>query len=329
MLSPYIKLKNNCTLCSKLRNAQIDQDFLFDGGHNLYVFKSPFSAQWPGALMPVFKRHIYEHSEIRDVDLPDTLQTLVCLEKAILKVTKCKRINLVKFANIAQHLHWHIIPRYLNENFSTKCTWEILDYPKESLYKKVEDGFFAVNNPIYPKLIRESIYEIHHRGSSYFGCALFLRPVNENIRNEYLKYEIDKIIGMVREIPKDWECLLMKRNYFDYAWDFVGGNCDPNEFPEKAMLREVSEELGWKISKYKEVTRQWRMGAIKGFVYLAIPDDIRFMEDIPPRIPCDEVQTVKYFNLINILNDVTFPDSVRGRVLAFLNNESDFISIDA
>jgi diadenosine tetraphosphate (Ap4A) HIT family hydrolase/8-oxo-dGTP pyrophosphatase MutT (NUDIX family) len=328
MLSPYIKLKDNCVLCSKLKNAQNDPDFLFDGGHNLYVFKSPFAAQWPGALMPIFKRHIYEHSEIRDVDLPDTMHTLVCLEKAIRKVTTCKRINLVKFANIAHHLHWHIIPRYQNEIFSTKCSWELSEYSKESLYKRPEDGFFDMNNPIYPKLIKESMYEIHHRGSSYFGCALFLRPANENLRSDYSKFKLDEISEMARGNPKDWECLLMKRNYFDYAWDFIGGNCDMNEFPEKAMIREVSEELGWKISKFKEVTRQWRMGSIKGFIYIAIPGDMRFLEDEPPRIHCEEVQTVKYFNLIHILNDVSFPDSVRGRISAFLNNKSDFVSID-
>lgn len=329
MLSAYIKLKDNCILCDKLKNAQNDSEFLFDGGHNLYVFKSPFAKQWPGALMPIFKRHIFEHSEIRGVDLPDTLHTLVCLERAIRKVTICRRINLVKFANIAHHLHWHIIPRYQNENFSTKCSWELSEIPKENLYKRVENDFFDVNNQIYPKLIKESIYEIQNRVSSYFGCALFLRPVNENLKSEYFKFEIDEIAKMARENPKDWECLLMKRNYFDYAWDFVGGNCDINEFPEKAMIREVFEELGWKISKYKEVTRQWRMGAIKGFVYLAIPEDIKFMEDEPPRVHCEEVQTVKYFNLTYILNNASFPDSVRGRVSAFLNSKFDFISIDA
>jgi 8-oxo-dGTP pyrophosphatase MutT (NUDIX family) len=80
-----------------------------------------------------------------------------------------------------------------------------------------------------------------------------------------------------------------------------------NEYPEFGMMREVLEEVGWKIEKYKEVTRQWKMGAIKGFVYLAIPENMQFLEDEPPRIHCEEVQTVKYFNLIQVLNDSLFP----------------------
>ena len=127
MLSPYIKLKDNCVLCDKLRNAQNDSDFLFDGGHNLYIFKSPFADKWPGAFMVVYKRHIYEQAEIRGTDLPDTLHSLVCFEKAMRKVTNCKRINSVKFANVAHHLHWHIIPRYQNEKYSTKCSWELIE----------------------------------------------------------------------------------------------------------------------------------------------------------------------------------------------------------
>ncbi len=329
MLSPYIKLKDNCVLCSKLKNSQNDPDFLFDGGHNLYVYKSPFAEKWPGAFMVIFKRHIYEQSEIRPSDLPDTLHSLVCFDKAIRKVTNCKRINLVKFANVAHHLHWHIIPRYQNENFSENCSWELQDKTKEELYKRTDKDFFNKDNPIYNKLIQESLFEIKNRSSPYFGCALFLRPVDLNLRSQYSKYTPDEIIKMARENPNQWECLLMKRNYYDYAWDFIGGNCEINEYPEFGMMREVLEEVGWKIEKYKEVTRQWKMGAIKGFVYLAIPENIQFLEDEPPRIHCEEVQTVKYFNLIQVLNDSIFPDSVRGRISAFLNNKPDFGSTDA
>lgn len=329
MLSPFIKLRDNCNLCNKLIKAQTDADFLFDAGHNLYIFKSPFALKWPGALMPIFKRHIYEQSEIRSTDLPDTLHTLVCLEKAIRKVTSCKRINMVKFANYEKHLHWHIIPRYENEIFLKKCPWELEKYKNNELYKYSENNFFEINNPIYNNIISNSIYEINNRESSYFGCALFLRPTNKLLREKYYEYQLDEIITMARENPEDWECLLMKRNYFDFAWDFIGGNSDINEFPESTMLREVSEELGWKILKYKEITRQWRMGSIKGFIYLALPLDKCFMEDSPPRVKCDEVQDVRYFKLNEILNDLTFSDSVRGRIKAFLNNNADFTSIDS
>lgn len=327
MLSPYIKLNDNCKLCAKLRAAQSDSDFLFDGGHNLYVFKSPFAEKWPGALMLVFKRHIYEQSDIRPSDLPDTLQTIVCLEKAIRKVTNCKRMNVVKFSNVVHHLHWHLIPRYQTENYSTKCSWELEDISKDKLYSRVEEQFF--NDPkLYEQLAQQAKHEFSHRSSSYFGCALFLRPVNLELRRTFFELELNQIIKLAREQPGEWECLLMKRNYFDFAWDFIGGNCEPNEYPEFGMLREVKEEVGWNIQRYKEVTRQWKMGAIKGFVYLAIPEQTLFWEDEPQRVHCAEVETVKYFNLLEILSNSAFSDSVKGRVQAFISGKSDFDSID-
>ncbi|WP_186645504.1 NUDIX domain-containing protein [Fluviispira vulneris] len=328
MLSPYIRLRDDCVLCQKLMKAKNENDFLFDGGNHFLVYKSPFAQKWPGALMAVYKRHIYEHSQIRGNELLDTLQSLVCLEKAIIKVTKCKRINFVKFANVANHLHWHIIPRYYKEIYLEKCSWELSDISKEDLYKNIEPNFFVKNQNLYANLKKEYTFEIHHRESSYFGCALFLRASDKNIRNNIWKLSLDEIIKSAREKPSEWECLLMKRNYFDFAWDFIGGNSDINEFPEYTMIREVKEEVGWKILHYKEICRQWKQGTIKGFVYLAIPEEKQYMDDDPPRTPCDEVQTVKYFNLCEIINSNHFSDSVKGRIKAFIDKRSDFLSID-
>ena len=118
MLSPFVKLREHCPLCQKLKSGAKAPDFLFDGGH-VYVYKSPFADRWTGAIMPVFKKHIYEVSDIRPAELPDTLMTLVSFERALRKTTQCERINFVKFGNVTHHLHWHLIPRYADEIFKT------------------------------------------------------------------------------------------------------------------------------------------------------------------------------------------------------------------
>jgi diadenosine tetraphosphate (Ap4A) HIT family hydrolase/8-oxo-dGTP pyrophosphatase MutT (NUDIX family) len=324
MLSKHIKLNNNCELCKRLKLGKNDSDFLFDEKANFYVYKSPLSDRWPGALMVVYKKHIFEQSQIRNNDLSDTLVSLVCLEKTILNVTSCERINFVKFSNKVKHLHWHLIPRYRNECYPSQTSWELLNFAKEKLYKKVKKDFFNKDSFIYNKIIDCGIKNIKSKPNSLFGCALFLRPSEVSFRKSYLNIEIDEVMKQARENPKKWECLLMKRNYSDFSWDFVGGNADPLEFPKDTMVREVFEELGWKIKRYKEVTRQWKGGAIKGFIYLAIPESQTALLDDPPRIDCDEVQTVKYFNLIDILDDHAFPYKVKDRISAFINCQSDF-----
>ena len=46
------------------------------------------------------------------------------------------------------------------------------------------------------------------------------------------------------------------------------------------------------------------------------------------RIHCAEVETVKkYFNLLEVISNPAFSDSVRGRVQAFIDNKADFNSV--
>ena len=167
-------------------------------------------------------------------------------------------------------------------------------------------------------------YKTKEKKYTFFGTALFLRPSKEDQRHEAKNFHVKDVAQYARQNPGDWECLLMKRNYLDFAWDSIGGHNDINEFPAQTMAREVLEEVGWKTKEYMEICRQWRNGFLNGFVYLVVPEESRFMEDSPPRIPCDEVQTVAYFNLLHILKSDQFKPNVKGRILAFIQNESDF-----
>lgn len=165
---------------------------------------------------------------------------------------------------------------------------------------------------------------LHKKKYTFFGAAIFLRPTLSTERNAIYHYDVKKIAELARKNPHEWDCLLMKRNYLDFAWDCIGGNSELNEFPLQTMTREVGEEVGWKIKESMEVCRQWKNGYLNGFVYLVIPEQADYMNDAPPRVPCDEVQTVCYFNLLHILKSEEFKPNVKGRIQAFISNESDF-----
>ena len=127
-----------------------------------------------------------------------------------------------------------------------------------------------------------------------------------------------------RCFPEDWQCLLMKRNYADFAWDSIGGNSEPQEFPLDTMQREVFEEVGWKIKDTIEVCRQWKNSVLEGFVYVSVPNECRFFDDAPPYVLCNEVACLQYFDLNVILNDGMFKSNIKNRIQAFLAKESDF-----
>ena len=169
-----------------------------------------------------------------------------------------------------------------------------------------------------------SLTEPKKRKYTFFGAAMFLRPTLLEQRTLVQNYDAKKIAACAREKPHEWECLLMKRNYLDFSWDHIGGHNEINEFPSQTMIREVQEEVGWNVKDYMEVCRQWKNGFLNGFVYLVIPEQPNFMSDTPPRVPCDEVQTVEYFNLLHLLKSEQFKPNVKGRIQAFISNKSDF-----
>ncbi len=168
------------------------------------------------------------------------------------------------------------------------------------------------------------IIESKKRKYTFFGAALFLRPKLKEHRPLALSYNIEKIVETARKNPEDWECLLMKRNYLDFAWDHIGGHNEFHEFPAQTMQREVQEEVGWKTREYREICRQWKDGFLNGFIYLVIPSEPYYMENEPPRVPCDEVQKVEYFGLLQILESDMFKENVKGRIQAFIKGDSDF-----
>lgn len=158
-----------------------------------------------------------------------------------------------------------------------------------------------------------------------FSAALFLRPSSMEQRVHSLDLDVCTLANLARKNPEQWECLLMKRNYADFSWDHIGGHRNENEFPLQTMIREVYEEMGWKVKNSMEICRQWKNDNLAGFIYLAIPEESNYMNDQPPRIPCDEVEKVGYFNLIHLLKSDDFLPKVKGRIEAFITNAPDFI----
>lgn len=324
MPSASSQLIHRCVLCQKMAERKSHPDFIFDAGPHIGVFKSPFSHIWPGALTLVFFEHIYEQSEIYYGRLRETMYALISCERALKKVTHCNRINFAKFANQEHHLHWHIIPRYREETYKEKSPWELLELDKKELFEADMDRVVGDENILLAKVKKEALYYLNNASGFFFGAALFLRPSEESKRGLLQEHSLESIVSMARSEPTQWEALLMKRNYLDFAWDHVGGNNNAREFPKQTMVREVQEELGWKIQESFEVCREWRTGFLKGFLYAVKPSELHYALDNPPHSPCQEVQKIQFFKLSELASHSMFSASVRGRTKAFLEGQTDF-----
>lgn len=316
---------DHCPLCQKLTQRSVEVDFLHDGFDFFKVFKSPLNEQFIGSVMVVYTRHVREQFQISNIDRGNFNADFVDLQKAVLKATKADRLNVVKFGNVCEHLHWHIVPRYNNEVYGQKTPWELTLFSRQELFRKTDDLFSVqFTTDIFESILVQWQRERQKRRPAYFGSSLFLRHKNIELRNRWENESIINMIADCRAQPQNWEVLLMQRNYLDYAWDSVGGGADAHEFPSQCNIREVREELGWDIGECVEVTRQWNRGVLRGFVYVAKPMFENWTADSPRRIACDEVKDVRYFDIFELSVDERFKDSVTGRIKALINGESDF-----
>jgi diadenosine tetraphosphate (Ap4A) HIT family hydrolase len=72
-------------------------------------------ANYPGYCMVVWNAHV---KEMTDLPLPlrNELMTVVwAVESVILEVMQPHKVNLAAFGNVVPHIHWHVIPRYLDD----------------------------------------------------------------------------------------------------------------------------------------------------------------------------------------------------------------------
>jgi diadenosine tetraphosphate (Ap4A) HIT family hydrolase/8-oxo-dGTP pyrophosphatase MutT (NUDIX family) len=345
---------HDCPLCRRLKSPPPGQSPLVSGRATV-VYEGPFSAQWPGHLMLVSRRHVVEQTDLRSAVAREAFLEVLDAERAVRRVTGCDRVNVVKLGNAARHLHWHIVPRYLEERHPALTPWEILQaHPSlkaasaparsEEVYGVRSDGNWPAQGlrlareELLARLAEECAMAVEEREPGIFGAAIFLRAADRARRAESAALSLEDLLAAMRAAPSAWESFLMRRNYLDRAWDHFGGNGDAGEFPEETVRREVGEELGWRLGDMREVTRQWRHGLLSGFLYLARPEGGRgegplgaetfdWTADTPWRISCDEVAEARWFNLVALAEGragIPLGPEVTGRHRAVMTGAADF-----
>jgi|GEM_PF-388700 len=337
-------MNDDCPLCRRLRGRSAEW---LAQSRVTALSPGPFFAQWPGALMLVSRRHVREQTDLRPIDARETYLDLLDAERALRRITGCDRVNVVKFGNVTPHLHWHLIPRYLEERYGRLTSWEVEQlHPElkaseaparsESVYalpraQWSSQGLLVGREDLLSRLTEDFLSHRAARPHAIFGAALFFRPALADARPAAATLTLDQTLAAVRGSPQEWESLLMQRNYLDRTWDNVGGNGEAGEFPEAIMRREVSEELGWDLGHAQEACRQWTSGLLRGFLYAAKPKagGTFWMADDPERTPCDEVADLRFLNVAAIAQGnagVALSFSVRERHAALIEGRLDFSS---
>lgn len=143
---------DSCIFCSIYsQGVSKDSLCLYQSAYSLVVInKYPYNS---GHLLILPKRHTGSFSDLSDIELSHTFKLLRQSSKILESVYSCKGLNIgcnqgaVAGAGLPNHLHWHIIPRWLGDtNFfpliaETKLTLEEVRTTYDKLYphfKKIQ-----------------------------------------------------------------------------------------------------------------------------------------------------------------------------------------------
>lgn len=78
---------------------------------------------YPGFLRVVLNAHIKEMTDLAASDRVDVMRVVFAAETALRQVMRPDKINLATLGNKVPHVHWHVIPRYLDDPHFPNPVW--------------------------------------------------------------------------------------------------------------------------------------------------------------------------------------------------------------
>ncbi|MGV8989966.1 MAG: HIT family protein [Thiobacillus sp.] len=80
-------------------------------------------ADYPGFLRVIVNAHIKEMTDLLVSDQEKLMRVVFAAEAALRKVMKPDKINLASLGNVVPHLHWHVIPRFVDDPHFPNPVW--------------------------------------------------------------------------------------------------------------------------------------------------------------------------------------------------------------
>ncbi len=120
---------NNCELCTLdggeiiVKNQQLRVVLIDD-------------ANYPGFCRVIWNAHAKEMTDLVIADRSALMQAVCKVEQAVREVMQPDKINLASLGNMVPHLHWHVIPRYLDDAHFPQPIWAASTRSSEQVEQK-------------------------------------------------------------------------------------------------------------------------------------------------------------------------------------------------
>lgn len=106
-------------------------------------------AAYPGFCRVIWNRHVQEATDLTPPDRTVLMNAVWLVEQAVRETMRPDKINLASLGNMVPHVHWHIIPRYLDDAHFPHPVWA-------AAQRKPEPAALAARTARLPAL-REAI----------------------------------------------------------------------------------------------------------------------------------------------------------------------------
>lgn len=80
-------------------------------------------AAYPGFCRVVWHDHVKEMTDLAPAERTAVMDAVWQVEFAVREVMRPEKVNLASLGNMTPHLHWHVIPRYLDDAHFPSPVW--------------------------------------------------------------------------------------------------------------------------------------------------------------------------------------------------------------
>ncbi len=78
---------------------------------------------YPGFCRVVWHAHVAEMTDLAEADRLHIMRVVLRVERAVRDVLRPHKVNLASLGNQVPHLHWHVIPRFVDDAHFPDAIW--------------------------------------------------------------------------------------------------------------------------------------------------------------------------------------------------------------
>ena len=80
-------------------------------------------ARYPGFCRVIWQEHVREMTDLPQAGRSLLMQAVWRVEEAVREVMRPHKVNVASLGNVVPHLHWHVIPRFVDDAHFPDPVW--------------------------------------------------------------------------------------------------------------------------------------------------------------------------------------------------------------